>query len=58
MKKAIIICNVSSKEQEFKLPKEVKTNEEELLIHNYQVATEETVQEFTLRPYETRVYFV
>ncbi|MCP1188863.1 alpha-glucosidase [Priestia flexa] len=57
-KKAIIICNVSSKEQEFKLPKEVKTNEEELLIHNYQVATEETVQEFTLRPYETRVYFV
>ncbi|MCA1201440.1 glycoside hydrolase family 13 protein [Priestia flexa] len=57
-KKAIIICNVSSKEQEFKLPKEVKTNEDELLIHNYQVATEETVQEFTLRPYETRVYFV
>ncbi|UZW65878.1 alpha-glucosidase [Priestia flexa] len=57
-KKAIIICNVSSKEQEFKLPKEVKTNEEELLIHNYQVATEETIQEFTLRPYETRVYFV
>ncbi|RIV12214.1 glycoside hydrolase family 13 protein [Priestia flexa] len=57
-KKVIIICNVSSKEQEFKLPKEVKTNEEELLIHNYQVATEETIQEFTLRPYETRVYFV
>ncbi|WP_350020036.1 glycoside hydrolase family 13 protein [Priestia flexa] len=57
-KKAIVICNVSSKQQEFKLPKEVKVKEEELLIHNYQVATDEMVQEFTLQPYETRVYFV
>lgn len=57
-KKAIVICNVSSKQQEFKLPKEVKVKEEELLIHNYQVATDEMVQEFTLQPYETRVYFI
>ncbi|TYR79982.1 alpha-glucosidase [Priestia megaterium] len=55
---AVVICNMSQQEQEFKLPANVTFEQEELLVNNYEVRAGESVKEFTLRPYETRVYLL
>jgi oligo-1,6-glucosidase len=54
--KLLVICNFSSGQPEFALPKELDETKKRLLISNYPVEENESIREFTLKPYETRVY--
>ncbi|MGG3468601.1 alpha-glucosidase [Neobacillus pocheonensis] len=57
-KKAIIINNFSKKETRFKLPSTVSYSSSELVLNNYEATGHKLRKEFTLKPYETRVYLV
>ncbi|MGG5253494.1 glycoside hydrolase family 13 protein [Neobacillus sp. SM06] len=52
----LVICNFSSEQPEFTLPREMDDSTKELLISNYPVDAEERIQQLSLRPYEARVY--
>lgn len=54
--KLLVVNNFSKKEVEFKIPDELKQSKDtELLINNYEVFSG-SLQDFTLKPYESRVY--
>ncbi|WP_408009548.1 glycoside hydrolase family 13 protein [Pseudalkalibacillus sp. A8] len=53
--KLLVVTNFSNKKPLFKLPEDISFGQKELLIANYEVRDEE-VKEFTLKPYEARVY--
>ncbi|WP_223589415.1 glycoside hydrolase family 13 protein [Neobacillus bataviensis] len=57
-RKAIVINNFSKKETRFKLPSNVSFSASELVLNNYDVMGEKLRKEFTLKPYETRVYLL
>lgn len=55
--KLLVVTNFSGENVEFKLPEDVKFQAKEILIGNYpQHEQEGDYQEFTLKPYEARVY--
>ena len=57
-KKAIVINNFSKKSARFKVPSSVSYAKSELVLNNYSVAEQKLRKEFTLKPYETRVYLL
>lgn len=54
--KLLVITNFSEKEVDFELPADVSFEATELLIANYDVTGIESYSNFTLKPYEARVY--
>jgi alpha-glucosidase len=57
-KKAIVINNFSKKSTRFKVPSSVSYTASELVLNNYDTADKKLRREFTLKPYETRVYLL
>lgn len=57
-KKAIIINNFSKKPTRFKVPGSVSYSDSTLVLNNYDSAQPKLRKEFTLMPYETRVYIL
>lgn len=57
-KKAIVINNISGKSTRFKVPGNVAYSKSELVLNNYDTAEQKLRKEFTLKPYETRVYLL
>jgi len=57
-KKAIVINNFSDKATRCKVPRSVVYSNSELILHNYNTAESKLRKEFTLKPYETRVYLL
>lgn len=53
--KALVVCSFSKKKLSFKAPKGFSLEDAELVLQNYSEA-ETSGNEFTLRPYEARVY--
>ncbi|WP_044895036.1 glycoside hydrolase family 13 protein [Bacillus alveayuensis] len=56
--KLLVILNFSAEQPTFELPKEITFTTKELLISNYDVNGEESIDKFTLKPYEARVYLL
>lgn len=56
--KAVVICNFNEKPTRFKVPTDVSYSSSELVIHNYDVAEKKLLRNFTLKPYEARVYLL
>ncbi|WP_026695102.1 glycoside hydrolase family 13 protein [Peribacillus kribbensis] len=52
----LVICNFSGESPEFILPDELQHNSRELLIANYNVDPQESIEKLALKPYESRVY--
>lgn len=57
-KTAVVICNMSPNNQTFEFPSESSFTNIEVLIHNYPLDKNETLEQCTLHPYETRVYLL
>jgi alpha-glucosidase len=57
-KKAIVINNFSDEATRCHVPKSVSYSKSELVLQNYHVADKKLRKEFTLKPYETRVYLL
>ncbi|WP_404432660.1 alpha-glucosidase [Sutcliffiella horikoshii] len=57
-KKLLVICNFYDKEPIFKLPKAINFMTKQLLLSNYTVEEQSNIAEFTLQPYEARVYLL
>lgn len=57
-RKAIVINNFSNKPSRIKVPNSVSYATSELVLTNYDVADTKLRKEFTLKPYETRVYLL
>ena len=57
-RKAIVINNFSEKSIRFKVPTSVSYTGSELVLNNYDTADKKLSREFTLKPYETRVYLL
>ncbi len=51
----LVVTNFSDGKPVFKLPEHISFDRKELLITNYDVRDEE-IEEFTLKPYEARIY--
>ncbi|MDQ0244180.1 oligo-1,6-glucosidase/alpha-glucosidase [Bacillus fengqiuensis] len=56
--KAVVICNLSRHEEQFELPQDIAFNRQQLLIHNYDSESIESIYSFALKSYETRVYLL
>ncbi|QSO46935.1 glycoside hydrolase family 13 protein [Alicyclobacillus mengziensis] len=52
----LVVNNFFAEEAEFSLPDDLAWRDSSLVIGNYPVSDHDSVQSFTLRPYETRVY--
>ncbi|WML51409.1 alpha-glucosidase [Neobacillus sp. PS3-12] len=57
-KTAIVINNFSEKLTRFRVPVSVSYSASELVLNNYDTAEQKLRKEFTLKPYETRVYLL
>ncbi|ART76138.1 glucohydrolase [Sutcliffiella horikoshii] len=57
-KKLLVICNFYDKEPTFKLPRDINFMTKQLLVSNYTVEEQSNIAEFTLQPYEARVYLL
>lgn len=57
-KTVVVMCNMSPKNQTFEFPSESSFSNREVLIHNYPLDKNETLEKCTLHPYETRVYLL
>jgi alpha-glucosidase len=55
-RKAVVMNNFSGKSTRIKVPSSVSYTASELVLNNYEVADQKLRKEFTLKPYETRVY--
>ncbi|MBB6713284.1 glycoside hydrolase family 13 protein [Clostridium gasigenes] len=53
--KYVIIVNLSTKETKY-FSKDIKLNYDKLLINNYDIDVHEEITEFTMKPYESRLY--
>ena len=53
--KYVIIVNLSTKETKY-FNKDIKLNYDKLLINNYDIDVHEEITEFTMKPYESRLY--
>ncbi|WP_043930877.1 alpha-glucosidase [Bacillus sp. EB01] len=56
--KAIILCNVHGTPSRFKMPAAIRYKKSELIVNNYPVQGKKLPKEFTMKPFETRVYFL
>jgi alpha-glucosidase len=56
--KAIILCNVHGTPSRFKMPAAIRYKKSELILNNYPVQGKKLPKEFTMKPFETRVYFL
>lgn len=56
--KVIVINNFSEKSTRFRLPGSLSYSTSELVLNNYEVLVKKLQKNFTLRPYETRVYMI
>ncbi|OXT05985.1 glucohydrolase [Thermoanaerobacterium thermosaccharolyticum] len=54
----LVICNFTSNNTEFSLPDNINYVDKNLLISNYDVANDDNIENFELRPYESRVYLL
>ncbi|WKV09592.1 alpha-glucosidase [Thermoanaerobacterium sp. CMT5567-10] len=54
----LVICNFTSNNAEFSLPDNINYVNKNLLISNYDVANDDNIENFELRPYESRVYLL
>jgi oligo-1,6-glucosidase len=52
----LVICNFSKETPDFVLPESISYSTKELLISNYEVDTNQTIEQLQLKPYEARVY--
>jgi len=52
----LVVLNFTGDKPEFNLPADVEFNSQELLISNYELEEEQTIEQIKLRPYEARVY--
>ncbi|MCM3728141.1 alpha-glucosidase [Neobacillus cucumis] len=57
-RKVIVINNFSEKSTRCKVPTSVSYSVSELVLNNYEVTDKKLRREFTLKPYETRVYLL
>ncbi|NLP53057.1 alpha-glucosidase [Bacillus sp. RO1] len=57
-KKLLVVCNFYDKEPIFKLPKGINFMTKQLLLSNYTVQEQSNIGEFTMQPYEARVYLL
>lgn len=55
--KLVVVCNFYDQEPTFTLPEDIRFKKSELIISNYET-TEGSVKQFTLKPYEARVYLL
>ncbi|TWD93400.1 oligo-1,6-glucosidase [Neobacillus bataviensis] len=56
--KLVVLCNFSGEESPIVLPDDIEFSTAELLIGNYPVHEEDSVNSFSLKPYEARVYLL
>ena len=54
--RVLVMLNFSADEIKFELPQDIDFSEQELLISNYEVASDSDIKKIDLRPYEARVY--
>jgi oligo-1,6-glucosidase len=52
----LVMLNFSSEKPVFELPTEISYVDKKLLIHNYEVSDDESIEKIELKPYEARVY--
>ncbi|MFC3885071.1 alpha-glucosidase [Bacillus songklensis] len=52
----LVILNISDQPAEFKLPDFISYQAKELLLANYPANADESIDSFTLQPYESRIY--
>jgi alpha-glucosidase len=57
-RQAIVINNFREKATMFKVPTSISYTSSELVLNNYDTADKKLRREFTLKPYETRVYLL
>ncbi|MFN8442827.1 MAG: alpha-glucosidase [Caldilineaceae bacterium] len=57
-KRLLVVLNFSKNSSVFALPAEITCASSELLIDNYTVDPTDNIRQFTLRPYEARVYWL
>ncbi|MDR7238206.1 glycoside hydrolase family 13 protein [Neobacillus drentensis] len=57
-KKALVINNFSGKRTRFRVPGSLSYSTSQLVLNNYEVDNKKLPKNFTLRPYETRVYMI
>lgn len=57
-KSALVICNVHETPTIFKVPSSIKYDSSELVLNNYHVPNKKLKKQFTLKPFETRVYLL
>ena len=56
--RAIVICNIHGTPTRFKMPTSIIYKSSELMLQNYETRDARLRREFTLKPFETRVYFL
>ncbi|MDN4526880.1 glycoside hydrolase family 13 protein [Fictibacillus fluitans] len=54
--KLLVMLNFSDERPVFEMPEEMEFSDHELMISNYEVHAEESIQTVELKPYEARVY--
>lgn len=54
-KRLLVICNFYGKENEFRLPEDIKYHDLKVIVSNYN-SKEQDIKSFTLRPYEACAY--
>lgn len=57
-KKLLVMCNFYGNTPTFTLPREINFMTKQLLLGNYEVEEQSSITEFTLQPYEARVYLL
>ncbi|MCG1020434.1 glycoside hydrolase family 13 protein [Sutcliffiella horikoshii] len=57
-KKLLVICNFYKGEPTFKLPRDINFMTKQLLLSNYKVDEQMSISEFSMQPYEARVYLL
>ncbi|RDU35968.1 glucohydrolase [Neobacillus piezotolerans] len=57
-KKAIVICNFHGTPTRFKMPSFIAYKTSKLALSNYTISESKLKKEFTLKPFEARVYFL
>lgn len=55
--KLVVVCNFYDQKPTFNLPDDIRFTKSELIVSNYET-TEGSVKQFTLKPYEARVYLL
>jgi alpha-glucosidase len=57
-KKALVISNLSDRSSRFRVPGSLSYTTSKLVLHNYEAVGNKLQKNFTLKPYETRVYML